>query len=328
VALSVGVSRLVLIFQATFLGSFATFIFINFSRDNENYKNLYERVSEVDLSWFSALEPIPLMLFYFSNSLNIHYVLFVGTLISFAMFVKLWIFKNFSRNYLISLLFYLSWFFLLHDATQLRISLATPLLLFSIYFIASKQYWRANFLGLIGLTFHYSFVFYFIFFVFDYLISRYEIHRQKILLLICMVLAIAIFNFGGISSFLINLGEGFIPFKILGYFERGGTIGLSLKHVFVIMILLLLMPLYNGMNDFERVALRSVVFGGISNFIFCDLPILAVRVSELFYLPFVFLIPLLVEKYKPIGFSYLMYFLVCFFFLSYFMFIGLFVFDE
>jgi hypothetical protein len=328
VAVSVGVARFILAIQALFFGSIATFIFLNFSRDVENYRSLYDRVSEVDLYWLSSLEPSSLLLFYLASSLNLDFMWFIGVLLTIALYAKLSVLRNFSNNYLISLLFYLSWFYLLHDATQFRLALATPFFLMSFYFTSSKEYLKAYIFGLVGISFHYSISFYIFFIAFNHLVTSFDLKRQNILLITLLLLSLIIFYFGGIASLLINIGQAYIPEKILLYFERGGIIGISFKQGFILTMIILILPFSNSLDDLEKLAFRSVIFSMICNLVFSDLPILAVRLSELFFLPFLFILPTLVKKYKPKEVSKVVLFLLCFLIFFYHMITGLFVFHE
>ncbi len=165
-------SNVLLIIIVILLAFLAGFQDISVSKDYLSYQYLFDNIHEMTADgffYFLSYEPgfagiVIVIRKLFESDYGIAIMLFYALA---ALSLKVFTINRFSINPYLTLLFYFSYFFLLHEMTQIRISLAAGIFLISLIPFLNEK--RIAFVGLILLAtcFHYSAIFYLIILLFD-----------------------------------------------------------------------------------------------------------------------------------------------------------------
>lgn len=161
-----------LVFTLLLLSFLAGFRDISVSKDYLNYQYVFNNIYEItDNGFYSLLtfEPgfIAIVVFFrkiFESNYGLAIMLFYALA---SLTLKIFAIKRLSINPYLTLLFYFSYFFLLHEMTQIRIALAIGFFLLSLIpFLKDK---RTTFVSLILIAtcFHYSAIFFLIILIFN-----------------------------------------------------------------------------------------------------------------------------------------------------------------
>lgn len=208
-----------------------------------------------------------------------------------------------TKYYSVSLILYFGSFFLLHEMTQIRVGVASAILLLSVPAIVEKKKWEFMLFFLAGMLFHYSFiVFGFLYFVDPKKLNR-NIYLGMILFAICASAA-------GINlvSLLQFIRLGFVSDKINNYkvmLEEGlfGDIKLLNPLLFLRIITLSVLVLnwkfLQEKNRFAVVLIKIYAFSIFFFIAFSDLPVLAGRLSQLFGIVEIIVVPFVIYLITP-----------------------------
>jgi hypothetical protein len=208
-----------------------------------------------------------------------------------------------SRYYAISTILYFCSFFLLHEMTQIRVGVASAILLLSIPSIESRN-WK-QFFGymILGTLFHYSFVI----FGFCYFLNPRKINPVVYLgvIIVTYVAVLAGLNLTKIFEF---IRLGFISNKIETYkklLEQGMFGGIMLLNPLLYLrffVLCFMVWHYEALQEKNRYSILLIKLYAFSIFFFiafADLPVMAGRVSQLFGIVEIILVPFVVYILKP-----------------------------
>jgi len=192
---------------------------INVSRDYYNYRYIFDNVytfTNGNLSYLTVFEPgfIAIILFF---RLIFEYNYVVAIMLFYAFFsviLKIYAIRRLSVNPYLTILFYFSYYFLIHEMTQIRIGLASAIFLLSLIpFLQGK---RKSFvcLILIASLFHYSAIFYLLLLMFD--INKFNRNLYSCIIILSLILGVlklpllslfGNFDFANISDKLNNYVE-------------------------------------------------------------------------------------------------------------------------
>jgi hypothetical protein len=220
---------------------------------------------------------------------------FVGILL------KIYALSKMSPNVYLSLLVYISYFYLLHDNAQIRIGAAMTFVLFALYVYYYLNYsvrYYVLFI-MIALMFHLSVV---IFFVIPIFISRrFGLYTKEIFL--CMLLSLVIITCHLIGYSILEQVVSSLNYssveseKIDAYIA--GTQSVSLYNVIVkllptyiiLIIYLLFSKRINSLFPEVSVYARLLCFGALFFSLLAPFQIVAYRVFDLFYFFSIILVP-------------------------------------
>ncbi|MFW6272457.1 MAG: EpsG family protein [bacterium] len=216
---------------------------------------------------------------------------------------KLIAIRNISKLLILSTLIYISYYYLLHEMTQIRVGVASAILLLSIKPIYERNLKKFLILLLIAISFHYTAIIMFLL----WFLKPKSLNHRLFLLLIPISYLLVIFNFS-----LTSLIE-FIPIKPIQVlykmhkFEMEHGIGEYINIFNVIQLLrcmLCLMfihfhKLLEKHNKFSILLIKIYTLSLVSFVIFSDFPVISFRISELLGIVEIILIPFLIYIFKP-----------------------------
>lgn len=325
----VSIKRTFIIFISIFLSLFTAYISMEYSRDAQNYINAFYFIEYAN-SIFAHMAFLEPSFYVVSKSLHlihldVFFLFFVYALISLS--IKLYIITKYSNFPFLSLLFYFSYFYLLQDCTQIRVSVAIAFLFLSIkYFIDEKPIF-GNFMIIISFLFHYSAL---LLFIINFILSP-AINRNLYIFIFLFAISFYVAGFG-ISSIILNMSNNIDSFSIFNKLifyankaiESESTISLiNMKTIllFTIVSFTLIFEKKLKLNHFEILSFKLVYISLIAYIMFADLPTIAIRISELFMVPMIFLLPSFIRifKFKQLILSGL--FLLTYLYFCYFVFI-------
>jgi hypothetical protein len=214
-----------------------------------------------------------------------------------------------TKYYLLSLVLYFCSFFLLHEMTQIRVGVASAILLLSIPSIADRNWKQFLAYMIVGTLFHYSFFI----FGFCYFLNPRKINPVVYLgvILVTYVAVLAGLNLTTIFEF---VRLGFISNKIETYkklLEQGMFDGIMLLNPLLYLrfvVLAFMMWHYDILmqrNRYSIILIKLYAFSIFFFIAFADLPVMAGRVSQLFGIVEIILVPFVVyilnPKYLSVG---------------------------
>jgi hypothetical protein len=222
-------------------------------------------------------------------------------------------FPRLTKYYALSMILYFCSFFLLHEMTQIRVGVASAILLLSIPSIVDRN-WK-HFLAYmaIGTLFHYSFFI----FGFCYFLNPRKIYPAAYLgvIVVTYIAVLAGLNLTTIFQF---VKLGFISNKIETYkklLDQGMFGGIMLLNPLLYLrffVLSFMVWHYDILQEKNRYAIILIKLYAFSIFFFvafADLPVMAGRVSQLFGIVEIILVPFVVyilsPKYLSVGIAIL-----------------------
>ncbi len=208
-------SNILLFVIVILLAFLAGFQDVSVSRDHLGYQNAFDNIYEItDNSFYYLLSFEPgfvAIVVFFRQIFEVNYGVAIFLFYAIAsLSLKAFAINRLSINPYLSLLFYFSYFFLIHEMTQIRIALASGIFLISlISFINGK---RRTFVALVLLAtcFHYSAIFYLALLIFDGKKLNKKLYLGLILLSII---------FGIIKLPLLSVLGNFDPSDVSGKFN-------------------------------------------------------------------------------------------------------------
>lgn len=203
----------------------------------------------------------------------------------------------------LSIAVYFSHFFLLHELTQIRAGVASGILLLCIIEIEKRNFLRFVILMFIGLLFHYSII---IFLPFYFLSTKK--FNKKIYLALLYVPFILHFLKIDVITILQTFRLGVISDKIqlyndlldLGVFNEINVFNsVFLIQVFLCSVFIIKSDLLYKNNKYALLLLKIYCFATASLVIFSNIPVIAIRISELLYIVQIILLPFLIYIVRP-----------------------------
>ena len=296
-----------LFFIVLLLSFLAGFRDMSVSKDYQNYQNVFTNIYEITDNGFYyllAFEPgFVAIVVIFRKIFESNYglaIMFFYALASLTL--KVFTINRFSINPYLTLLFYFSYFFLLHEMTQIRIALAAGIFLISLIpFLKEK---RTTFLGLIlvATCFHYSAIFFLIILVFNTTKFNKKLYAAILVLsLILGVFQLPVLNLLG------NFDPSGFSTKLTTYIEisENGSIAVNVFNSLNIMNILCCSYLIMRVKNEELIKDKKLILflkcNILSIFLLSFLsgaPAFAMRFNQLFSIAQIFLFTYLVQ-YLP-----------------------------
>lgn len=121
----------------------ATIISSSFSKDSENYNQMYEVLGASGWSAFYS-EVFQREIFFLVVSKALYPLGFGATSLFFvhaavSLSVKFYLIDKYSKDSFLSLAYFLSYYFILHDCTQLRFGMAIAFVYLGLHFLAANK---------------------------------------------------------------------------------------------------------------------------------------------------------------------------------------------
>ncbi|NVK75388.1 MAG: EpsG family protein [Oceanospirillaceae bacterium] len=275
----------------------ATIISHSFSVDSKNYKEAIEVYNET--SWrffFQQLREFELFHLIVAKLLPLDTpIIYFSIIATLSLTLKLYLFKKTSRSFELSLLFYLAYFFVLLDGTQVRVSIAISIAFWGIFFLSkNRSIIAAALIAAAALFFHYSIFFLFIvFFIRKKEITKYIIFSWFILMAVWLLGVNYLAFFKMLLSYIDPDFFGVSKIKI--YLQRidPNSAPYSLQFLLLFFSSICVYNRYkNVLNDFEVICFNLVFFSFIILVIFTGESVLQNRLSEIYRFGIVFIFPL------------------------------------
>lgn len=252
--------------------------------DSENYATAYHYYYQD-----SSQEKVEFTYTFISAFLNIfsndpHSLFLVYAILGVSL--KFLAFKRGTNMYFLALVAYLSYYYVLHEQTQIRTGVLSGLFLLAIPYMAEKKRWHALLLFAIGFCFHYSAAL----FLPLLFLSNKEFGTKSKLIWACVIPAAYVFYFVG-SGFLFSADLPLVGNK-LSLYQNAAEKGLNyvqvnvfspfqLVTIAVYYYLLFFSKTITLKNKYFPIMMRFFAIGLATFAIFAFLPVLAQRVSLL-----------------------------------------------
>lgn len=286
----------------------------NFDRDYESYVYIFNNIDD----FFGYIEISFYLISKFLRSLNAGYFVLFMVYAFLGVLLKFYTISKISTFPMISLLLYFSYSFLVHDLTQIRINVALGFVLCSIIPYFEKKYILSALLFSLGVFFHYStFVFLVILFLNKDNISKkwyFFIPLSYILGLFSLYL----YNYFDMVQF------SYIEYKISAYEGELSNEKMNIFNSWQLLKITFAYFLMFRIDYLKQFSSYTVVF--MKMYILSILvipllhvnPVLSQRLSDIYGISEIFLIPMILFLFKQEAISRLliMFYALAFFILN------------
>lgn len=270
--------------------------------DSENYENSYQQYYNLNI-----LDGIEYSFILLSSILNIftddvHALFLVYAFM--GVFMKMIAFRQLSEFYFLPLIIYISFYYELHELTQIRTGVLSALMLLMIRPLSEGKKTKVFILICIGVFFHYSA---FICLPFLFLSNNPLNMKWKIILFSAIPIAYIIYFIGG--SFIMNAELPLIGNKLALYqaAEESGKSDIGINvfgayHIFstfLCLYLLLFSDTITEHNKYFPLLIKIFVAGICAYTAFAFLPVLSQRISYLLRIVSVILLTNIYYTIKP-----------------------------
>lgn len=232
---------------------------------------------------------------------NVHLLFLVYAFLGVT--IKLYTFKKNLQCIFVPMMLYISFYFVLHEMTQIRAGVVSALFLLAVYHIAKKEKRKALLLIIVGSFFHYSSLALLPTLVF----GNKDFNRKGGILIALLIPLSYLIYFGGISM-LLNTDIPLIGNKLAIYqqaMEKGKmTVNINVfDPVHLVSVMLFYYTLYfrktiTAFNENYNVVIKIVAIGLFLHTSLAFLPVLALRISQLYCIVNIFLFSGIVYTFK------------------------------
>lgn len=274
---------------------------IGLDPDSENYEYSFHHYYQS--SEMGMVEPsftlISAILNVFTD--NVHLLFLVYAFLGVT--IKLYAFKKNLQCIFVPMMLYTSFYFVLHEMTQIRAGVVSALFLLAVYHIAKKEKRKALLLIIVGSFFHYSSLA-----LLPTLVFGNKDFKRKGSILIALLIPLSyLIYFGGISM-LLNTDIPLVGNKLAIYqqaMEKGKmTVNINVfDPVHLVSVMLFYYTLYfrktiTAFNENYNVVIKIVAIGLFLHTSLAFLPVLALRISQLYCIVNIFLFSGIVYTFK------------------------------
>lgn len=274
---------------------------IGLDPDSENYEYSFQHYYQS--SEMGMVEPsftlISAVLNVFTD--NVHLLFLVYAFLGVT--IKLYAFKKHLQCIFVPMMLYISFYFVLHEMTQIRAGVVSALFLLAVYYIAKKEKRKALLLIIVGSFFHYSSLALLSTLVF----GNKDFNRKENIMIALHIPLSYLIYFGGISM-LLNTDIPLIGNKLAIYqqaMEKGKmTVNINVfDPVHLVSVMLFYYTLYfrktiTAFNENYNVVIKIVALGLFLHTSLAFLPVLALRISQLYCIVNIFLFSGIVYTFK------------------------------
>jgi hypothetical protein len=289
---------------------------IGLDRDSIEYAQIIQ--SSIDVNLLLDKEPAFGIIkhfndIFFSGDVYTFFLIFATLGIS----IKFLAIKKISKMPLLSVIVYLSIYFILHEMTQIRAGVAAGLFLLSIPDIYDRNFRKFIIKALLAISFHYSAI---------VMLPLYFLHPKKLNIAYFLLPIVGLISaYFGLSKTLLsnlaNLAPNFLAFKINTYLtllELGEHSEINIVNFYYSSLLLLtyfgfFLYIKNKIkNDYDVLFLKFLALSLFSFYFFSCVPVFAFRISEFLNVVTVIFLPnfMLYFKQKKLVFVLLAIFLL------------------
>ncbi|NVK73395.1 MAG: EpsG family protein [Oceanospirillaceae bacterium] len=289
--------------------SFATIISSYLSLDSKTYQRIFFNYSSTPWSnlWVE-IRDYEMFFLILAKLLNgWPCIVWFGLIAFFSVSLKLSLIAKGSRHFYLSLLLYLSYFFVLQDGTGIRVSLAIAIAFWGAFFLSNGHRKKALLIIICsGLFIHYSLlVFFVVFFLSNKKITLILIFSWPISIFLWW-LGVDIINM--LNMFLSNIeSDWFGLVKLKSYVSRNYEVPSPYSSQFIVLYFLSIAIFFRykkELNNFEVICFNCVFLSIFVLGLLVGAGALQNRLSEIFRFGLVFVFPLyyrycLEWVYKP-----------------------------
>jgi hypothetical protein len=263
-------------------------------RDHKIYIAMYQAsLSGTNYNEFSY-NILSLIIYYLSDNIIFIFIFYAILGVS----IKINAIKKLTDFPICAILIYFSMYYILHEMTQIRVGLATGFILLSIPYIYEKDFKRFLLYVLLGFFFHYSVIIVLPF----YFLSHNKISKWfYILIPLAYILYFLDLN---ISSLLELIKLDLIAFKYKAYKTLSAIDRINIfnfimimRYIFIIFLLWKWEFLYEK-NKYSVIIIKLYIISCFFLIILADIPAIAFRVSEIFAVVEIIIIPYFVYFFK------------------------------
>lgn len=265
---------------------------IGLDPDSENYEYSFQHYYQS--SEMGMVEPsftlISAVLNVFTD--NVHLLFLVYAFLGVT--IKLYAFKKNLQCIFVPMMLYISFYFVLHEMTQIRAGVVSALFLLAVYYIAKKEKRKALLLIIVGSFFHYSSLA----LLPTLMFGNIDFNRKENIMIALLIPLSYLIYFGGISM-LLNTDIPLIGNKLAIYqqaMEKGKmTVNINVfDPVHLVSVMLFYYTLYfrktiTAFNENYNVVIKIVAIGLFLHTSLAFLPVLALRISQLYCIVNIFL---------------------------------------
>lgn len=277
---------------------------VGVDRDSESYASNINTAIEENFSnsITGAREPTFFLIVYIANLLFSDAVRGTFVIYAFiAVFLKLKGINRYSDNFILSLILYISFFYILQEFNTIRSGIATGIFLVSYDDIKRKKLSRFLIKILIATLFHYSSIVLLIFYFVNVPCIKKNLNKIVILSIVFDVFNLNILVLKAIAS----VAPAFIGVKLNIYINMltsGLFISVSKQRLIFNVCFLFIIFLVENLKIKKDTDLQTVldIFKISVSFFFATkcVPVIASRISETSSIFLVLLIPLIVKHFK------------------------------
>ena len=274
---------------------------IGLDPDSENYEYSFQHYYQS--SEMGMVEPsftlISAVLNVFTD--NVHLLFLVYAFLGVT--IKLYAFKKNLQCIFVPMMLYISFYFVLHEMTQIRAGVVSALFLLAVYYIAKKEKRKALLLIIVGSFFHYSSLA----LLPTLMFGNKDFNRKENIMIALLIPLSYLIYFGGISM-LLNTDIPLIGNKLAIYqqaMEKGKmTVNINVfDPVHLVSVMLFFYTLYfrktiTAFNENYNVVIKIVALGLFLHTSLAFLPVLALRTSQLYCIVNIFLFSGFVYTFK------------------------------
>ena len=220
-----------------------------------------------------------------------------------ALGLKYYAFKRISKDYDILLITYFPFYFIIHEMTQIRVAVATSILMFAIPYIYEKKMNFFLLLIVLGSFFHYSFLLFGMF----YFIDSHRLNRFHYFSILLVGYLLAIIKID-ILDIIGNIDIEYIYNKFSVHkamIEDGSTDevnifnSLTLLKIVLCSFFIFQSNKLNNYNPYAIILIKIWVFSFFFYVVLSPIPVLAFRISEMFGVVEVVVLSMLIYLISP-----------------------------
>ncbi|KFC80954.1 EpsG family protein [Buttiauxella agrestis] len=295
----------------------------NVDRDYQNYQFLMH-LSASDIFYpieptFKVISWMAVNIFQYDNLLFILYSAII-------IFFKSKFIKRTSPYILLSLVVYFSNTYLLHDMTQIRVGAASAIAFYALKYIVEKNRQKFFLFLLIAFAFHYTAILFIIALFFD---TR-RIHFSYILAYSLMVIVVYVAYFFGINvlTLLSYVNVPYVQAKYSDYVAQNASVDFVPINVYSALQFIHLTIVYYSFFAFRKIQGPSEIIlitklytlAPLALVLFSFIPVFSLRISELFSVAEIVLLPALVAltRQKMISKLFVIAVAICMFYINIF----------
>lgn len=269
-------------------------------KDYSNYVEMFREndSANVEISFFLISKfinyyvgPYPVFLFVFFALLGVT--------------LKLIAIRQLTEVWFLSFVIYFTNFFILHEMTQIRVGVASAFVLLSIRPIYERNLKLFLLYGAIGFCFHYSALLIFpLWFLGSELRKKWLIASVPIgyFVFFLGLNLIGVIPLPGIQEKI----EAYRQMQELGYVEREVVNVFSLFFLIRVVVFYLILWKYELIvlnNKYAPILVKIYSIGLMAYLVFANMPVLATRISELFFVVEIIIVPFFIYVFKPLLFA-------------------------